>query len=49
MQGGPVLQPLPEESPAKRQSKWGQEEDNLIIELRGTGIKWEAIAKHFPG
>ncbi|KAF2811669.1 uncharacterized protein BDZ99DRAFT_440567, partial [Mytilinidion resinicola] len=41
--------PLPEESPAKRQSKWGQEEDNLIIELRGTGMKWEDIAKHFPG
>jgi hypothetical protein len=40
---------LPEESPAKRQSKWGQEEDNLIIELRGTGMKWEDIAKHFPG
>ncbi|KAF2807501.1 uncharacterized protein BDZ99DRAFT_447905 [Mytilinidion resinicola] len=41
--------PLPEESPVKKPPKWSQEEDNLIIELRGTDMKWEDIAKHFPG
>src|SRR6266567_729967 len=41
--------PLPEESPAKKQSKWTQEEDNLTIELRGTGMKWDDIAKRIPG
>ncbi|KAF2245157.1 hypothetical protein BU26DRAFT_77733 [Trematosphaeria pertusa] len=41
--------PLPEESPAKKQSKWGPEEDNLTIELRGQGMKWDDIAKCLPG
>jgi hypothetical protein len=37
------------ESPAKKQSKWSQEEDSLIIELRGSGMKWEDISKKLPG
>ncbi|KAF2002509.1 hypothetical protein P154DRAFT_140188 [Amniculicola lignicola CBS 123094] len=41
--------PLPEESPAKKQSKWTPEEDNLTIELRGQGMKWDDIARRLPG
>lgn len=41
--------PLPDESPAKKQSKWTLEEDNLTIELRGQGMKWDDIAKRLPG
>lgn len=39
----------PAESPAKKQSKWSPEEDALIIELRGSGMKWEDISKRLPG
>lgn len=39
----------PSESPAKKQSKWSAEEDALIIELRGSGMKWEEISKRLPG
>jgi hypothetical protein len=38
-----------EDSPAKKQSKWTPEEDNLTIELRGQGMKWDDIAKRLPG
>ncbi|KAL5403719.1 hypothetical protein PMIN04_012762 [Paraphaeosphaeria minitans] len=38
-----------EESPAKKQSKWTPEEDNLTIELRGQGMKWDDIAKRLSG
>ncbi|RYN65005.1 hypothetical protein AA0119_g11531 [Alternaria tenuissima] len=41
--------PLPDEHAAKKQSKWTPEEDNLIIQLRGQGIKWDDIAKDLPG
>ncbi|KAH7117929.1 hypothetical protein B0J11DRAFT_95686 [Dendryphion nanum] len=41
--------PLQDESPAKKQSKWTPEEDNLTIELRGQGMKWDDIAKRLPG
>ncbi|KAF1352960.1 hypothetical protein EJ07DRAFT_168670 [Lizonia empirigonia] len=41
--------PLPDKSPAKKQSKWTPEEDNLTIELRGQGMKWDDIAKRLPG
>ncbi|KAF2023822.1 hypothetical protein EK21DRAFT_94588 [Setomelanomma holmii] len=41
--------PLPEESPAKKQSKWTLEEDILTIELRSQGMKWNDIAKRLPG
>ncbi|KAF2196089.1 hypothetical protein GQ43DRAFT_277981 [Delitschia confertaspora ATCC 74209] len=41
--------PHPEESPAKKQSKWTTEEDNLTIDLRGQGMKWDDIAKRLPG
>ena len=37
------------ESPAKKQSKWSPDEDALIIELRGSGMKWEDISKRLPG
>ena len=37
------------DQPAKKQSKWSPEEDALIIELRGSGMKWEDISKHLPG
>ncbi|KAI9880482.1 MAG: hypothetical protein M1830_002834 [Pleopsidium flavum] len=37
------------ESPAKKQSKWSAEEDALIIELRGGGMKWEDISKNLKG
>jgi len=34
---------------AKKQSKWSPEEDALIIELRGSGMKWDDISKRVPG
>jgi hypothetical protein len=43
------LGPHPNESPAKKQSKWTANEDALIIELRGGGMKWEDISKRLPG
>ncbi|KAF7874700.1 uncharacterized protein EAF02_008677 [Botrytis sinoallii] len=39
----------PSESPAKKQSKWSADEDALIIDLRGSGMKWEDISKRLPG
>jgi hypothetical protein len=39
----------PTETPAKKQSKWSPEEDALIIDLRGSGMKWEDISKRLPG
>jgi hypothetical protein len=39
----------PAETPAKKQSKWSPEEDALIIDLRGSGMKWEDISKRLPG
>jgi hypothetical protein len=44
-----TMGPHPAESPAKKQSKWSQEEDALIIDLRGGGMKWEDISKRLPG
>ena len=41
--------PPPITQPAKRQSKWTAEEDAVIIELRGTGMKWEDISRRLPG
>lgn len=43
------MPPHTQESPAKKQSKWSPEEDALIIELRGSGMKWEDISKRLPG
>lgn len=37
------------DQPAKKQSKWSAEEDAVIIELRGKGMKWEDISKNLPG
>lgn len=42
------LHPTHAESPAKK-SKWSADEDTLIIELRGRGMKWEDISKRLPG
>lgn len=41
--------PHTSDSPAKKQSKWSPEEDALIIELRGSGMKWDDISKRLPG
>ncbi|CAJ2511562.1 Uu.00g071870.m01.CDS01 [Anthostomella pinea] len=43
------MPPHSSESPAKRQSKWSPDEDAVIIELRGGGMKWEDISKRLPG
>ncbi|KAK3946169.1 MYB DNA-binding domain-protein [Diplogelasinospora grovesii] len=43
------MRPHTSESPAKKQSKWSPEEDALIIELRGSGMKWDDISKRLPG
>lgn len=45
----PPTTPHPSASPAKKQSKWTPEEDALIIDLRGSGMKWEDISKRLPG
>ncbi|KAF2454397.1 hypothetical protein BDY21DRAFT_291337, partial [Lineolata rhizophorae] len=37
------------EVPPKRQSKWGPDEDHLIIQLRADGARWEDIARQLPG
>jgi hypothetical protein len=41
--------PLPVETLAKKQSKWTPEEDDIVIELKGNGTKWDDIAKRLPG
>jgi hypothetical protein len=33
----------------KARSKWTREDDTLLIKLRGENMKWEDIAKEFPG
>ncbi|CAH0059516.1 unnamed protein product [Clonostachys solani] len=43
------MPPQVSDQPAKKQSKWSPEEDTLIIELRGRGMKWEDISKQLPG
>lgn len=39
----------PSESLAKKQIKWSAEENDLIVQLRGSGMKWEDISKRLPG
>ncbi|KAM0257862.1 hypothetical protein ACHAQJ_004166 [Trichoderma viride] len=39
----------PHDQPVKKQSKWSPEEDAVIIELRGRGMKWEDVSKRLPG
>lgn len=46
--GSPVT-PHPLASPAKKQSKWSPQEDILIVQLRGAGMKWEDVSKRLPG
>jgi len=43
------MPPHTSESPVRKQSKWSSEEDALIIELRGSGMKWDDISKRLPG
>ncbi len=45
------LDPRRDGSPerAKKQSKWSQEEDAKIIQLRNNAMKWEDISKYLPG
>ncbi|OAA59309.1 MYB DNA-binding domain protein [Cordyceps fumosorosea ARSEF 2679] len=37
------------QQPVKKQTKWSAEEDVIIIELRGKGMKWDDVSKHLPG
>ncbi|KAL7940372.1 hypothetical protein V8C42DRAFT_362779 [Trichoderma barbatum] len=37
------------DQPVKKQSKWSHDEDAIIIELRGRGMKWEDVSKRLPG
>lgn len=43
------MPPQMPDQPVKKQSKWSPEEDALIIELRGSGMKWEDVSKRLPG
>ncbi|KAG5915540.1 hypothetical protein E4U42_008009 [Claviceps africana] len=43
------MPPQGTDQPVKKQSKWSPEEDALIIELRGSGMKWEDVSKRLPG
>ncbi|KAM0814930.1 putative Myb-like DNA-binding domain-containing protein [Seiridium cardinale] len=43
------MAPHAPESPPKKQTKWSPDEDALIIELRGSGMKWEDISKRLTG
>ena len=35
--------------PAKKQSKWSPQENAVVIELRGAGMKWDDVSKRLPG
>lgn len=37
------------DQPAKKPAKWSEEEDALIIKLRGREMRWEDISKRLPG
>ncbi|PHH73322.1 hypothetical protein CDD80_3905 [Ophiocordyceps camponoti-rufipedis] len=43
------MPPQLSDQPVKKQSKWSPDEDALIIELRGSGMKWEDVSKRLPG
>ncbi|KAI1093786.1 hypothetical protein F5B19DRAFT_104497 [Rostrohypoxylon terebratum] len=43
------MSPHAAESPAKKQSKWTKEENAMITELRGNGMKWDDISRRLPG
>lgn len=45
----PLSDTSPKSRPAKKQSKWSPEENALILELRGGGMKWDDISKRIPG
>ncbi|KAJ3496892.1 hypothetical protein NLG97_g2323 [Lecanicillium saksenae] len=44
-----TYQQLPQQQLARKQTKWSPEEDAIIIQLRGNGMKWDDISKHLPG
>lgn len=47
---GPPTASHPAASPAKKHnSKWSSGEDELIISLRGDGMKWDDISERLPG
>lgn len=35
--------------PAKKQGKWSDEENALLIKLRGKNMIWNDVARHLPG
>lgn len=41
--------PAGQPSTKRPSTKWSAEEDALIIELRGQGMKWDHISKRLPG
>ncbi|KAK4097761.1 hypothetical protein N658DRAFT_488936 [Parathielavia hyrcaniae] len=41
--------PRTAESPAKKRSKWSSKEDALLVQLRGSNMKWEDISTQLPG
>ncbi|KMU80070.1 MYB DNA-binding domain containing protein [Coccidioides immitis RMSCC 3703] len=45
----PLQDASPRGRPAKKQSKWSPEENALILELRGGGMKCDDISKRIPG
>lgn len=47
--GGTMPPQQTPDQPVKKQSKWTPDEDELIIRLRGSGMKWEDISKQLPG
>lgn len=40
---------LPDKKTAKKPLLWTKEDDKLVIELRGSNMKWHEIAKRIPG
>jgi len=48
----PALTPVEEQSSALtpvKKSRWSEEENTLIIDLRGNGMKWGDISKRLSG
>ena len=42
-------EPHPMEAPVKKQTKWSKAENEMIIELRGMGMKWEDVSRRLSG
>jgi hypothetical protein len=39
----------PSETPAKKNVKWTEDQDAVLVELRGDGMTWDDISKRLPG